>query len=78
MTVTLHELEEAINHWRARHPSTGETLRLCAEAAALAEPYAWLILAQARELPESALSDNARAALDGWRAAAGVHPMQNG
>ncbi len=78
MTVTLHELEAAINHWRARHPSTSEALCLCPEAAALAEPYAWLIVAHGHQLEESTLSREARAALDGWRAVAGRQPLQNG
>lgn len=39
--ITLAELESAINFWRQRSsPSMGEELRLCAEASALATPYA--------------------------------------
>ncbi|MGE8510503.1 MAG: DUF3717 domain-containing protein, partial [Paraburkholderia terricola] len=38
--ITIHELEAAINFWRARSPSSGDELVLCKEASALSKPYA--------------------------------------
>lgn len=78
MIVTLNELEQAINYWRQRLPSEGEDLRLCAPAAALAEPYAELILSHGRELESEGLNEAARIALDGWfRAVGGKQPVQD-
>ncbi|MGE4335516.1 MAG: DUF3717 domain-containing protein [Pigmentiphaga sp.] len=77
MIVTLNELEQAINYWRQRLPS-GEELRLCAPGAALAEPYAELILSHGRELESDHLSEAARVALEGWfRAVGGEQPVQD-
>lgn len=68
MTIPITELERAINYWRARRPSQGEERRLCPEAAALAEPYAALILQRRNEIAHEALTVAARAAFDAWRA----------
>ena len=59
-TITITELEVAINFWRQRSPSVGEELRLCKEASALANPYALLIYLHRQsinvnEMPEAAL-----------------------
>lgn len=67
--ISLPELEQAINYWRVLSPSVGEEARLCPEAAALATPYALMIFTQQREIPPSDLSESARAAYEGWRAA---------
>ena len=69
--ITLPQLEQAINYWRNVSPSVGEESRLCPEAAALATPYALMIIAHRREIPLAELTDKARAALDRW-AAGGV------
>ncbi|MCW0209180.1 MAG: DUF3717 domain-containing protein [Achromobacter sp.] len=66
--VTLPLLEQAINYWRNVSPSVGDECRLCPEAAALATPYALMIMAHRREIPAAELGDAARAALDGWAA----------
>ena len=42
--ISIHELEAAINFWRARSPSSGDELVLCKEASALSKPYALLIV----------------------------------
>ena len=42
--VSITEIEAAINFWRSKSPSQGESLILCPEASALAKPYALLIL----------------------------------
>jgi hypothetical protein len=68
-TLSLTELERAINFWRKRHPSTGEEQRLCAEANALAEPYALAIVTHRDTLRRDEFSPDAQAALDAWFAA---------
>ncbi|CAB3671863.1 DUF3717 domain-containing protein [Achromobacter sp. SIMBA_011] len=70
--ITLPQIEAAINYWRNVSPSTGDESRLCPEAAALAAPYALMIMSHRREIPAAELSDQARAALSGWTAAGGV------
>ncbi|HEY1058626.1 MAG TPA: DUF3717 domain-containing protein [Limnobacter sp.] len=41
--ITMTELENAINWWRAQHPAPRDSMTLCKEAAALAELYAqWI------------------------------------
>ncbi|QKH35565.1 DUF3717 domain-containing protein [Achromobacter pestifer] len=67
--ITLPQLEQAINYWRNISPSVGDESRLCPEAAALATPYALMIMAHRREIPVAELSEPARAALAGWAAA---------
>ena len=49
--VTIQELEAAIDYWRAQSPAGGEELRLCAEATALAKPYALMIVQGAQRMP---------------------------
>lgn len=66
-TYSLAELEAAINYWRLRQPSSGEELALCRQAAALAEPYALMILYGNNQLETSQLSDEAREALHAWQ-----------
>lgn len=68
-SITLTQLEQAINYWRNTSPSVGEESRLCPEAAALATPYALMIISHQREITAAELSDKARAALDAWTAA---------
>lgn len=48
--ITLPELEQAINYWRHRAPSQGDESRLCAQAAALATPYALMIIGHRRDI----------------------------
>lgn len=61
--VTIQELEAAINYWRSQSPAEGEELRLCPEAAALAKPYALLIVQGAQRVPMDVLDDAARIAI---------------
>jgi hypothetical protein len=61
--VTIQELEAAINYWRRQSPSEGEELRLCPEAAALAKPYALMIVQGAQRVPIDVLDDLARIAI---------------
>lgn len=70
--ITLPQIEAAINYWRNVSPSVGDESRLCPEAAALAAPYALMIMSHRRELPAAELDDKARDALARWSAAAGA------
>lgn len=69
--ISLPDLEQAINYWRNRLPSQGEEARLCAEAAALATPYALMIMKHQREIAPADLPPAALAAFEAWRAAHG-------
>ncbi|MBU3622676.1 DUF3717 domain-containing protein [Polynucleobacter sp. AP-Latsch-80-C2] len=61
--VTIQELEAAINYWRAQSPAEGEELRLCAQATALAKPYALMIIQGAQRMPVDVLDPVAQAAI---------------
>jgi hypothetical protein len=61
--IPIHELEAAINFWRARSPSSGDELRLCKEASALSKPYALLIVQRQLTLSPQWLD---REALKAW------------
>lgn len=69
MAIAINELEQAINFWRARSPSVGEERRLCAQAAALAEPYALMIHRRQLSIDLDTLPAAARHAFEEWRAA---------
>ncbi|RXN90202.1 hypothetical protein C7R54_11785 [Achromobacter aloeverae] len=64
--ISITQLEQAINYWRSRSPSTGEEARLGREAAALATPYALLIYTGARELRAASLDEAGRQAYAAW------------
>ncbi len=61
--VTIQELEAAINYWRAQSPAEGEELRLCAEATALAKPYALMIVQGSQRTPVDVLDAAAQNAI---------------
>lgn len=63
MFVTIQELEAAINYWRNQSPASGDALQLCAEASALAKPYAMMIVQGSARLPLDTLDETARSAL---------------
>lgn len=65
-TITLPELEAAINFWRQRSPSVGEELRLCMQASSLATPYALMIIERRAQMPVTEMSEKAQAALSEW------------
>lgn len=65
--ITLTDLESAINFWRQQSPSVGDELRLCPEAAALATPYAFMILKRRQTLSVNDLDPLAQAAIEQWR-----------
>ncbi len=65
-TITLPELEAAINFWRQRSPSLGEELRLCVQASSLATPYALMIFERRSQMSVADMSEKAQAALKEW------------
>jgi hypothetical protein len=67
MEITLTELEDAINYWRALRPSRGEERALSREVNALATVYALMIFHHARAMPLAALDDAARQLIEAWR-----------
>jgi hypothetical protein len=69
MFVTIQELEAAINYWRNQSPASGDALQLCAEASALAGPYAMMIVQGSARIPLDVLDDSARSALKAFFAA---------
>lgn len=69
--ITLTEIESAINFWRRQSPSVGEEMRLCPEAAALANHYALLIISHQRSLPVEALDPEALTAYQAWKTTVG-------
>jgi hypothetical protein len=64
--IPIHELEAAINFWRARSPSSGDELSLCKEASALSKPYALLIVQRQSSIPASRLDPIAREAWESY------------
>ena len=62
--VSITEIEAAINFWRSKSPSQGESLILCPEASALAKPYASLILQGAQRISVNHLDAQA---LSAWQ-----------
>jgi len=62
--ITL--LEAAINYWRARSPSHGDEMCLCAQASALSKPYALMIVQRRTELSLDELEPIAREALEAY------------
>ena len=65
--VSIQELEAAINYWRSQSPAKGEELRLCVEAAALAKPYALMIVQGSQRMPLDVLDEVSRAAIRQYR-----------
>ena len=62
MFISIQELEAAINFWRDQSPSRGEALQLCPQAAALAKPYALMIIQSSQRIPLDGLSEPAQIA----------------
>jgi hypothetical protein len=65
--VSIQELEAAINYWRSQSPAKGEELRLCPEAAALAKPYALMIVQGSQRMPLDVLDEVSRVAILQYR-----------
>lgn len=62
--VTIQDLEAAINYWRSQSPAVGEELQLCPEAAALANPYALMIIQGSQRVPVDVLNASAKSAIE--------------
>lgn len=64
--ISIQEIESAINYWRDKSPSSGESLVLCIEASCLAKPYAMMIIQSSQRIPLDALSETERLALQAY------------
>jgi hypothetical protein len=67
MEITMTELEQAINYWRALRPSTGEERALSPEVNALATVYASMIFNHVKSIPSEALDATSLKLVDAWR-----------
>ena len=68
MTLSLPELEAAINFWRHQSPARGNEYALSAEVNILARVYALMIYHHASSLTLEQLDAGARDLLLAWRA----------
>jgi Protein of unknown function (DUF3717) len=66
MDITLSELEQAINFWRARRPSSGEEHALSPEVNTLATVYALMIYHRSPSIPLASLEPPARQLVEAW------------
>ncbi len=62
----IQDLEAAINYWRNQSPAVGEGLHLCPEAAALAKPYALMIIQGSQRVPMDGLDETAKSAMQSF------------
>jgi Protein of unknown function (DUF3717) len=62
--IAIQELEAAINYWRSQSPAVGDELSLCAQASALAKPYALMIVQGSQRMPIDVLDQSAREAIE--------------
>lgn len=67
MDITLTELEQAINYWRALRPSSGEERALSVEVDMLATVYALMIYQHLGSVPLESLTVPARQLIEAWR-----------
>ncbi len=67
MEISVTEIEEAINYWRALRPSLGEERVLSPEVNALAGIYAMMIFERTRAVPLERVEPAARQLLESWR-----------
>ena len=69
-TISLTELEAAINYWRRQCPSRGEECTLSPAVHALAEVYATMIVEQLPEISIKVVSGQVQQLLQTWHRAA--------
>lgn len=67
MHISLPDLEQAINYWRALRPSLGEECALSPEVNALAKIYALMIFEQRKAIPFDALDAQCQLLIESWR-----------
>lgn len=65
--MTLTELEQAINYWRAQRPSVGEAHALSPEVDALATIYALMIFNRVKSLPTGQIDAVPLQLVEAWR-----------
>lgn len=70
MDITLSDLEQAINYWRALRPSSGEERALSPEVNALATIYALMIFDRKKTVPASSIEPRCLQLMAQWRTAA--------
>ena len=61
-SISVTQIEAAINYWRQVSPATGEEARLCTQASALAGPYALMIFSGLKALDLDSMSAAAQQA----------------
>jgi hypothetical protein len=69
MDITLNQLEQAINYWRALRPSTGEERALSPEVNALANVYAMMIFQRHKSVPIASLDADCQQLIARWQEA---------
>jgi len=67
MDITLNELEQAINYWRAQRPASGEERALSPEVDLLAKWYALMIYHHAGRTSADMLDPAAVQLIEAWR-----------
>lgn len=67
MDITLTELEQAINYWRALRPSIGEERALSVEVDMLATLYAQMIYRHLGCVSLESLAAPTRQLIEAWR-----------
>jgi len=67
--ISITDIEAAINYLRQTHPAQGEELKLHAAVAALAEPYAMLIMTRREQVELDHLDALAQEAIKQWQQA---------
>ena len=70
-TISLTDLEDAINYWRIERPATGEECALSPEVNALADVYAIMIIGHLHAIALDAIEQQPRQLLSLWRQANG-------
>ena len=68
-TISLTELEEAINYWRIQRPATGEECALSPEVNALADVYAVMIIEHSHSVDLNTVGKEPLQLIDAWRKA---------
>lgn len=67
MNISISELEQAINYWRNRRPSSGDECTLSIEVDTLATPYALMIFERKKEWPAECINTAARDLIAAWK-----------
>jgi hypothetical protein len=68
-TISLTDLESAINYWRIQRPATGEECALSPEVNALADVYAIMIIDHLHAIAIETMPPQSRQLFEQWRQA---------